>query len=93
MVLDRQQHDELRSLLPVYALGAVDATECAAIEAHLGECRDCRHAAIDNLHAASLLVDERLQVPPALWDSIVGRIGGALSPEVPTRGRGRAGSD
>jgi len=79
MVLDQAQHDELRSLLAVYALGAVDATERAAIEAHLAACRACRHTAIDYLNSASLLVDERLQVPPSLWDSIVARVSRAQS--------------
>jgi DNA-binding NarL/FixJ family response regulator len=35
-------HDEVRELLAAYALGAVDVTEAATIEAHLAACGPCR---------------------------------------------------
>ena len=74
MLTDRMSHQELRDLLGVYALGAVDGRERAAVEVHLGECRDCRRAAIVQLESCALLVDEPLRLSPTLWDPMVARV-------------------
>jgi anti-sigma-K factor RskA len=42
-----RQHDQLIELIPAYAVGAADADETQAVEAHLRVCADCRSLAED----------------------------------------------
>jgi hypothetical protein len=95
MAVENERHERLRGLLGVYALGALDAAERADVEAHLTECKPCRHAAITRLESAALLLDDQpLQVPASVWDSIVERVARrrAVTPAAPTRAPGRAGT-
>ncbi len=46
-------HDELRDLCAVHALGALDGEERAALEAHLGECGECRRLVAEHAEAAA----------------------------------------
>lgn len=55
-------HDEIRELLPAYAIGAVDPDERAQVEAHLATCRACRERLYD---FEALAEDLLYAVPPA----------------------------
>lgn len=54
-------HDEIRDLLPAYAVGAVDPEERAVVEAHLATCAACR-AELKSYEA--LAEDMLYAVPP-----------------------------
>lgn len=65
-----RSHDELRDLLGVYALDAVEPDEARAVEAHLAECPQCRAEVEEHRSVASLLGNVGAAAPVALWDRI-----------------------
>jgi anti-sigma factor RsiW len=52
----RDEHRELRDLLPWYVTGQLDAAEAARVEAHLNECAECE---------AEIRFEERLEAEVA----------------------------
>ena len=64
-------HDEIRELLAVYALDAVDDDEAATIELHLRGCPRCRAEVADHRETAGALATGHEQAPVHLWDNIV----------------------
>jgi hypothetical protein len=77
--------DEVRDLLPAYALGIVELDENEAVEAHLRDCRD-HDAELVDLRATSFaleLLREDIELPPGLHESIE---------RIPTRDAGRGRS-
>lgn len=64
------RHDEIRELLGVYALDAVDRREAAAVEAHLAICPECRSEVDAHRAAASCLVDVSDEAPARVWDQL-----------------------
>jgi anti-sigma factor RsiW len=79
-----QTHDELRELLGVYALDAVEGDERAAIERHLATCPRCRAEVEEHREVAALLADPGADAPPGLWDRIAGSLDEAPPPLVLT---------
>ncbi|CAN5665822.1 anti-sigma factor [soil metagenome] len=66
-------HEELKSLIAPYLLGAVDDEEKRALEAHLRSCEECRQEAGD-LSPGVLLLAEQVRpvdLPPGLAERIV----------------------
>jgi hypothetical protein len=61
---------EVESLLPAYALDAVDDEERAAIEVHLAEHADARAEAAELQRAASLLGHAGGPAPRAVWERL-----------------------
>jgi anti-sigma-K factor RskA len=60
------EHDQFRELIEAYALGALDASEKAALEAHLAtSCAECAKA----LEEARLLVSQLAYLAPAVEPS------------------------
>jgi hypothetical protein len=72
-------HDELRDLVAVYALDAVEPGERAAIEAHLETCPRCRADLRTYQETAAALAYPGGTAPIEIWDRIVASLG-----EVPT---------
>ena len=64
-------HDEIRELLAVYALDAVDDDEAETIELHLRGCPRCRAEVADHRETAGALATGHEQAPVHLWDNIV----------------------
>lgn len=54
-------HQELRELVSIYALGATDAEESIMVESHLEGCAECREDLSEAMDATALLA---LSVPP-----------------------------
>jgi anti-sigma factor RsiW len=67
-------HDELRELLGVFALDAVEPAEAATVRAHLDECPRCRDEVAQHQQTAAMLANTGSQAPAALWDAIATRI-------------------
>lgn len=70
-------HDDIRSLLGVYALDAIDdSDELAAVENHLARCAECREEVDGHRSVAAVMAQAELTAPAGLWD----RIGSELEP-------------
>jgi anti-sigma-K factor RskA len=78
------RHAELRDLLGAYALGAVDASEAAALREHLATCDTCQAEMTELWSAVDALpaLVEPMEPPPALR----GRIAAAIAQEGVTGG-------
>jgi anti-sigma-K factor RskA len=63
--------DEMRELAALYALDAVDATECAMVRAHIQSCDVCRREYADAMVAASGLAASVAIAPPPELRAIV----------------------
>ena len=65
------EHDQFRELIEGYALGALDANERAALEAHLASgCPECAKA----LEEARLVVSQLAYLAPPAQPSAVGEL-------------------
>jgi hypothetical protein len=67
-------HDELQSLLGVYALDAVEPDESALVEAHLAECARCRAEVAAHREAAARLGNVGGDAPAGVWDRIADQL-------------------
>ena len=63
-------HEELRDLLGVYALDAVDPDERLLVEEHLVTCPACRAEVSAHREVASMLAHTGATAPDGLWDRI-----------------------
>jgi anti-sigma factor RsiW len=84
-------HDEIRELLGVFALDALDEGEADEVRRHLVDCPRCRAEVADHQEVAALLAYAGAPAPPQLWDRIASRLEEpppALQLE-PVRGQGR----
>ena len=85
----RLSHDDIRDLLAVYALDAVDADEAETIELHLRDCPRCRAEVADHRETASALATGHEPAPLRMWDNIAGQLEAApplqLASVVPIR--------
>ena len=70
------EHQQLRELISIYALGALTAEEATRLERHLDTCAMCGDELAMYLATASAL-DGRKEAPQHLWDPIINRIGGS----------------
>lgn len=85
--MDEFEHPSLEDLT-LYALGGDDPVEHAALTAHLGECRACRHALTQLLPAVDALADTVPEVSPPsdLRDRVLAAsLGDAHAPLRPAR--------
>jgi hypothetical protein len=65
-------HDEVRELLVAYSLGALDASEAMAVEAHVAECESCR----DDLGGYETAAAELTGAMDRMWGSIASTLAG-----------------
>lgn len=64
-------HDELRGLLGVFALDAIDdPDELAEVEAHLALCEECRSEVDAHRSVTAAMADADLSAPSSLWGHI-----------------------
>lgn len=67
------EHEQLRELIPIYALGAVEADESDHVEAHLDVCGECRDELSVHITTAAAL-DGRQPPPARVWEQVTARI-------------------
>lgn len=68
-------HDDIRSLLGVYALDAIDdPDELRAVELHLTGCAECRAEVDAHRSVTSAMAEAELQAPPGMWERIQGEL-------------------
>lgn len=64
-------HDDIRSLLGVYALDAIDdPDELRSVELHLTECAECRAEVDTHRSVTTAMAEAELQAPSGLWNKI-----------------------
>ncbi len=75
-------HDEIRELLALHALHAVDDGEREEIEAHLDGCDDCRGEVDDHRSVASLIGAQSIEVdvPHSLWERVESELASTVTP-------------
>ena len=84
-------HDEIRELLGVYALDAVETDELRDIEEHLSGCPRCRAEVADHRETAAMLATAGAPAPDGIWDRIAGALDDAPIPLIAPRSRRRSG--
>ena len=68
-------HDDIRSLLGVYALDAIDdPDELRSVELHLTGCAECRAEVDAHRSVTSAMAEAELEAPPGLWKRIEGEL-------------------
>jgi len=67
-------HEDVESLLGVYALDALEPDEAAAVEAHVAICPRCRAELDAHREMAAALGNTVVALPPDLWDRIAERV-------------------
>ena len=74
--MNARTHDEVRDLLPIYALDALDGVEEMEVRTHLETCPDCQSFLDAYLLAAGSLAlsVEPVSPPPALRDRLLGAL-------------------
>ena len=66
-----KEHDDIRSLLGVYALDAIDdPDELRSVELHLAECAECRTEVDSHRSVTTAMAEAELTAPPGLWSRI-----------------------
>lgn len=65
--------DEIRDLLPLYALDALEEDECYRVESHLSECEECRRE-LDRQEAAAAGLAPEDDPATSVWQRIVDEI-------------------
>ena len=73
-------HEEIRELLGVYALDAVDPETAVMVEQHLQTCIRCTTEVAQHHEVAGLLANSGGASPPALWDRIASELDGSDPP-------------
>ena len=73
-------HEEIRELLGVYALDAVDPETAVMVEEHLQTCIRCTTEVAQHHEVAGLLANSGGASPPALWDRIASELDGSDPP-------------
>ncbi len=63
------EHEQLRELIPIYALGALTPDEARGVEAHLDSCPECFDELSVHLTTAAAL-DGRQEPPSAIWERV-----------------------
>jgi len=67
-------HHEIQELLGAFALDAIDSSEAAQVEAHLGLCPRCASEVASHREVAATLAQAGSPAPEGLWDRIAGAI-------------------
>lgn len=78
-------HADLRELLGVYAVDALEGEEHEAVEEHLAGCDECRSEVAAHREAAALVASGPTEAPPELWERIRDEID--IGPERSETGR------
>ena len=75
-------HDEVRELLALHALHAVDEGEREEIEGHLDGCDDCRREVDGHRSVASLIGAQSIEVdvPNSLWTRVESELSKTVTP-------------
>lgn len=89
--MTEHEHDEIRSLIAPYALGALPEDEVRLVRAHILECEECMAEADDHLQAASSLSATvgTVEAPPGFADRVVARAAESLGEPAAVRERRR----
>lgn len=74
-------HQEIRELLGVYALDALDPDERRLVDYHLAECIECRQEAGEHREVAGRLGLAREEPPVDTWNSIAAEMSAAVVAE------------
>ncbi len=84
-------HQDLRDLLPGYAVGALDPDELHAVEEHLPTCADCRQAVQQyrELSDGLLLATPPVAPPPRLRQALKDQLAANREPRVSARAPAR----
>jgi predicted anti-sigma-YlaC factor YlaD len=69
-------HDEVRELLGVYALDALEDDERASVAAHLKTCPECRAEVEQHLEVVAMLGGVDQEAPANSWEGIAEQIAG-----------------
>ena len=69
-ITEMRTHNEIRELLGVYALDAVEPDERRAVEAHLEHCTDCTAEVDQHILVASVIAGPEEHAPQAIWDRV-----------------------
>lgn len=64
------KHEELKELLGVYALNALDADERRQVEGHLSNCRACTQELSDHLETLAAFTDEDETLSSDVWQRV-----------------------
>lgn len=67
-------HKELRELVGVYAVNALDPDERRHVESHLAGCRACAEELVAHLETLAALTENDEPVPSEVWDRISGSL-------------------
>ncbi len=73
-VMDAEAHDQRRTTLGAYALGALDEAECEQVDVHLRQCGPCREELGELLVAADALTVDEQEPPAEVWERIRSRL-------------------
>jgi anti-sigma factor ChrR (cupin superfamily) len=71
---EQDPHHDIAADLALYAAGAIDSAETAALEAHFANCAACREEAARLLEAAMLLAPVAPADLDACWRRIEARV-------------------
>ncbi len=74
------RHEDIQSLLGVYALDALEPDEAAIVDAHLVDCPRCRAEVAEHREAASLLSFSGAEAPGGVWTRIAASLGDGPPP-------------
>jgi anti-sigma-K factor RskA len=66
-------HEQIKELIPLYALDALEAQEISTVEAHVESCPDCATEADESRAVAAALVPDA-SAPSGVWDRVVSGI-------------------
>lgn len=78
-------HEELKDLLGVYALNALDTDQRRELETHLSTCRSCTAELRDHLETLAALTDDDNELPGRVWEQIAGSLEEQPRPKAPMR--------
>jgi anti-sigma-K factor RskA len=85
------EHEQMLDLVPLYALDALEGSELAEFEAHLGTCEECvAELEAQRTTVAALVPDG--PAPTHVWDRIASEIGAPAPAEVASLDERRDGS-
>ncbi len=72
--LSRNEHEEIESLLGVYALDACDPEAASLVGRHLEGCVRCALEVAGHHEVAALLANSGGEAPPQVWEGIAARL-------------------
>ncbi|HVE75344.1 MAG TPA: anti-sigma factor [Actinomycetota bacterium] len=67
-------HKEVKNLLGVYAVNALDADERRHVEIHLPTCEECTQELSEHLETLAALTEDAQDLPSTIWGNIQGSL-------------------